>query len=102
MFYDKPIEILGKTEGYLDDAGIWHPGQEEGIKKRLMVDVQPYSKELAYRDYGFTEEVTYRIFSDVDNLIQVGTKISYRGKRFIINKVIDWDDHLEWMVKDNV
>lgn len=97
MFYDDKIDILGYTEGYLDDMGIWHEGQKETINT-IECDVQPYSKELAYRDYGFQENVVYRVFSDPNSNIIVGNKCKYKGNRYIIKKVIDWDDYLEWMI----
>ena len=103
MFYDKEIKILEDT-GYLDDNGLWVKGELSTIKT-IECDVQPYNKELAYRDYSFEEDVKYRVFCDPDPLIKNGTKVSYReqfSKKstiFDVVKIISWDNY--WVVLIN-
>ena len=40
MFYNKRINIIGITDGYIDDLGIYHAGTES-IAKTINCDVQP-------------------------------------------------------------
>ncbi len=98
-FYDKQIEIMGQSEGYLDDSGIWHDG-EETVIKTIICDVQPYTKERAYKDYGFTIDCTKRLFCDIDTDITVGITVKYMDIPYIIVKLIDWDDYYDIMLKE--
>lgn len=100
MFYDNEIDILNDT-GKVNNSGRWVEG-EITVIKTIECDVQPYSKELAYRDYSFEEDVKYRVFCDPEPLIELGTKISYqeifKDEKTIFNvvKIIPWDDF--WVV----
>lgn len=96
-FYGKEIQVIGQGEGYLDDSGIWHDGTETVIKT-IPCDVQPYTKELAYKDYGFTVDCTKRVFCDPDTDLQNGVKVQYNGEPYVIVKLIDWDDYYDIML----
>ena len=97
MFYDKEIKVLTVSDGYTDDMGIYQPG-EESVLKIIMADVQPYSRLLAYEDYGFNEEVTYRFFCDPDSSLEVGGKVEYNNQQFEIRKIVDWDNYFIVMI----
>lgn len=100
MFYDKEISIL-EDSGYLDENGLWVEG-EATVVKTIDCDVQPYNKELAYRDYSFEEDVKYRVFCDPNPLIKNGTQVGYREQFkdedtiFNIVKIVSWDGY--WVV----
>ncbi|MCI1964520.1 MAG: hypothetical protein LKJ17_00055 [Oscillospiraceae bacterium] len=96
-FYSKEIKAMGQGEGYLDDSGIWHNGTETAIKT-IPCDVQPYTKELAYKDYGFTVDCTKRVFCEVDSTLQNGITVQYNGERYKIVKLIDWDNYYDIML----
>lgn len=96
-FYKKEISIKGQGEGYLDDSGIWHNG-EETVIKTIPCDIQPYTKELAYRDYGFTVDCTKRMFCDADSVLQTGTTVLNDGEPYVIVKLVDWDDYYDIML----
>lgn len=91
MFYNKEISILSDT-GYLDDNGLWVDG-EDIVVKTIDVDLQPITMEIAYRDYGYTENVSYRVFADIDPLLKNGTTIQYMDYKLTIVKVVVWDDY---------
>ena len=91
MFYDKEISILSDT-GFLDENGLWVKGVNETVKT-IECDVQPYSRELAYRDYSFEEDVKYRVFVEPDETIKLGAKVEYKDTIYNIVKIIDWDDY---------
>lgn len=97
MFYTKYLQIIEESEGYLDDWGIWHPG-EETVVKTICCDIQPYSAERLYRDYGYQIEVTKRVFCNPDPIITVGTICKYKEERYVVKKVIEWDDYWELML----
>lgn len=97
MFYNKEIELLTQTEGYVDSKGICHDG-EDIVLKKIMADVQPYSSERLYREYGYNVKCVKRVFCDLDNKIVEGMKIKYQNNFYIINKIIEWDDYLDIMI----
>ncbi len=98
MFYDKILRLLAITEGYLDDLGIYHAGTET-VLKTIPCDIQPYSSELLYRDYGYREQVTKRFFCDLDSDIKNGSAVmDEAGQRYIIKKIIQWDDYMDVML----
>ncbi|OCZ52195.1 hypothetical protein [Dehalobacter sp. TeCB1] len=100
MFYDKKLDIITTGQGYVDDYGIPHKG-EETVLKSISCDIQPYSSELMYREYGYQEQVIKRVFCDIDPDIKKGMiAIDANGKRFKIVKIIDWDDYMEVMLDD--
>ncbi|MGF7057189.1 hypothetical protein [Brassicibacter mesophilus] len=104
MFYDKEIEIIGNT-GQLNDSGRWVDG-EDIVVKTIDCDVQSYSKQLAYKDYAFNEDVKYRVFCDPEPLITLGTSVSYqepfKDKKtvFSVVNIIPWDSCWEVMIDD--
>lgn len=103
MFYDKEISILDSC-GHFDANELWIPTTPKVIKT-IECDVQPYTKELAYKDYNFNEEVTYRVFCEPDKLIKNSTNIAYReafeDEDTILNvvKIIPWDTY--WVLLIN-
>lgn len=99
MFYNKTIDLVEMTNGYLDDYGIWHEGEEKVIKT-TRCDVQPYSKDLLYQDYGYQDQCIKRIFMDLDNDYKIGKKIKYNSQLYKTMRVIDWDDYQELMIDD--
>jgi len=100
MFYDKILNLLTNTEGYIDDWGIYHEGTES-VLKTIDCDIQPYSGELLYREYGYQEQVTKRAFCDIDDDIKMEMTVTDAiGKKFKIIKIIAWDDYLDVMLDD--
>lgn len=99
MFYDKVLTIKSSVEGVLNEDGIWYKGQDF-LLKVIQCDAQPYSSQLLYKDYGYTEDVKYRVFCDKDNDITVGLPVEYEGKTYKIVRIISWDDHMELMIDD--
>ncbi|MEY8417049.1 hypothetical protein AAK964_12165 [Tissierella praeacuta] len=91
MFYNKDIEIIEDT-GYLNDDGLWIDGEFK-IIKTIEADVQPFSKELAYKKYSYNEDIMYRVFINPEELIKLGTIIKYKNEYYIVKKIIDWDDY---------
>lgn len=99
MFYDKKIDLMVTREGTVDEMGIHIPGKVELIRT-ISCDVQPYSRDLAYRDHGFSEEVSHRVYCDPDrwNDLTIGGYIEYQDKQYQIKKIIPWDGYWEVLI----
>jgi hypothetical protein len=89
-------------------VGIWNKGTNTKVNgvvipgvltwvKDIDVDIQPYSKALAMKNYGYDIEVNKRVYIDwFDSSINVGTVLKYTdqyGKEINLSiKAIPWDD----------
>lgn len=88
-------------------VGIWNRGPSTKVNgitipgvlawvKNVDVDIQPYSKALLLKDYGYDIECTKRIFMDFDIDIKIGTVFYYTNPQNILEKyevktIINWD-----------
>ena len=77
--------------------GITIPGVLTWIKDINDVDIQPYNKSLAMKNYGYDIECNRRLYIDnFDSVINIGTILRYTdGYGKVINlsvKAIPWDD----------
>jgi hypothetical protein len=99
VFYNKSIELIFYNEGTIDDSGIYSKGVEF-TTKQIDCDVQPYSKERLYRDYGFDESVKYRVFCDPNEDLKVGKTVKYDNSDIVykVVRIILWDDYWEVMI----
>lgn len=100
MFYNEQISILGVSDGYTDDMGIYHSGSET-IMKTIPADVQPVTKKEAYENFGYQDHCTNRVFCDSDNLLKIDSKILYNGNIFKIVQIIEWNDYFDMLI-DNI
>lgn len=104
MFRDKEIDILEDTS-YMDEYGLQVEGEVKVIKT-IRASVQPYNKELAYRDYSFAEDVKYRVFCKPEQSIKLGTPIAYqeqfKDEKTILRvvKIAQWSRHWEVLLDD--
>ncbi|MGF7184962.1 hypothetical protein GGQ84_001047 [Desulfitispora alkaliphila] len=97
MFYNKKLKLYKRGEGYFDDRRIWHEGELEHIKT-INCDVQPYSKSLLMKDYGYAVECQNRAFINPDSDFELFNRVEYQDKQFKIVKVIEWDEYWELML----
>lgn len=99
-FYNKEIEVY-LNKKIKDKNGITRYVylKVDGIR---LVDVQPYSKDKAKRDYGYDIETTKRIFCEIDKDILESSLVNYRGNFYSIQTIIEWDDYLEIMLLEKV
>ncbi|MSS43788.1 hypothetical protein FYJ27_08610 [Anaerosalibacter bizertensis] len=97
MFRNKVIEIWKKGEKKEGSFGQAVEGKPKLIKT-IKVNVQPYFSEEALKDYGFTVDCEKVIFMDVED-INIDTHfIVYRGKKYEIKKIIEWNEYQEVLV----
>lgn len=99
FFYDKSIVLMTLSEGHKDSNGIWIKGELTPLKT-ILCDVQPASRELIFKDYGFNIDCTKRIFCDVDNDLKTGGVIKYKDINYTIVKLVEWDDYYDMFVKE--
>ena len=75
--------------------GITIEGQLEFVKN-IDCDMQPYSRALLIKAYGYDLEVTKRIFMDIDPDVRIGTVFHYTNLQGIVEKyevkAIPWDE----------
>jgi hypothetical protein len=99
MFYDYKVGIYNKAQSIKVD-GITIPGIPTYIKD-IDCDIQPYSRTLLIKGYGYDIEVTNRLFMDFDANVKIGTILYYTNSQNVIEKyevkaIIPWD-YLEVM-----
>lgn len=101
MFYTKTIHIIEETDGHMDDEwGVWVDG-ELAIVKSVECDVQPITQKQAMEDFGYTKQVKYRIYADLDPLFEIGTIIQYKNQYLKIVEMKEWDDYVDMLVATN-
>jgi len=99
MFYTKQIGIYTQSLGYKDEYAIWHDG-ELTITETIDCDLQPITKELAFKIFGIDENVKYRVFCGLFDNIKIGTIIQYIDKKYRVISLLEWDDYKDFIVGD--
>ena len=99
MFYNKEISIIEETEGYVDDYGIWHDGEME-VVDTIDCDVQPANAKQIYDDFGYQGVARFRVFADLNDHINLGAIIQYKGKNYKVIRLNSWDDYMDFIVDD--
>jgi len=94
MFDVYKVGIYNKAPGTKVD-GIFIPGVLSWVKD-IMCDVQPYSRALLLKNYGYDIECTKRIFMEFDANIKIGTGLYYTNPQLVVEKyevktIINWD-----------
>ena len=97
MFYNKTINIYIDSQASTDEYGIVRKGELE-LVDTLQVDVQPIDKLRSQKEYGIDIDISYRIFSPLNQYIIDGAYIEYKGNMFKIMNIIEWDDYVEFHV----
>lgn len=95
MLCNYTVGIYNKSQGQKID-GVFVPGALTWIKN-IDCDIQPYSKELLLKDFGYNIEVNKRVFiNQFDSNIKIGTILKYTdkyNKKISMEvKAIPWDD----------
>lgn len=83
------VTLKNTSEGTTDEYGGYVPGVE--TTKILYTDIQPFSRELLLKKYGYDIEVTKLMLCDVDDDIKEGSIVVFKGKDYEVKK-IPWDD----------
>ena len=93
MLKNDTITLTNQGVGTQDIYGNYIPGVN--VSKPMRVNVQPYSRELLLKAYGYDIEVTKRVMCEVDTDIKEGSIITYKGIDYEVKK-IPWDiGHME-------
>lgn len=98
-FYNKTIELYSSGDDVRNDAGIVITSAPLYIKN-IECDIQPYSKDLLYKNYGYQVDCTKRVFCEIDNDVKLGCIIKYNSINYKIVKIIEWDTYIEVVIND--
>lgn len=63
--------------------------------KTIPVNMQPYSSELARREYGLDKNVVIKIFCVPDEVVKLNNVIVDGTQKYKIVHVMRWDKHYE-------
>lgn len=99
MLKNTTYALWKKTEGYTNEYGDWVNGSE--YVKDVVVDKQPYNKELLLRNYGYNIEVTDRLFYEKfggDTDIQINYILKNGTEEYEIRQIITWDTYVDIFV----
>ena len=96
MFYDFNIEIYELIPSKSNTGKITNT---INLLSSAICDIQPYSRELALKDYGIDENVTNRLFMDLNQDIKIGNIIKNEDKYYIIKAFLKWE-HMEVIVDE--
>ena len=99
MFYTKTINIYVDSQPSIDEYGIVHKG-ELTLVDTLLVDVQPIDRLRSQKEYGVDINISWRIFSPLNQYIIDGAYVEYKGKMYKILNAIEWDDYIEFLIGD--
>lgn len=99
MFYTKTINIYVDPQPSVDEYGIVRKGELE-LVDTLYTDVQPIDRLRSQKEYGIDVNISWRIFSPLNQYIIDGAYVEYKGKMYKVLNVIEWDDYLEFLVGD--
>ena len=97
MFYDKIIKLYKKKDGYFNNKKIWIEGDLE-YQRDIESDVQPYSKQLLLKEYGYSIECQKRVFCDPDIKIEMFDVVKYLDDFYKIVKIVEWEEYWELML----
>jgi hypothetical protein len=87
------VVLVNSTEGSKDKYGGFVEG--EPIYKNMTVDIQPSSRELFLKTYGYDVEVNKLMFCNTDSDIKIGSIIEFNNIDYEVRS-IPWDDgHME-------
>jgi len=98
MIKDKQVYVQIASASYTSEAMpslVWTANQS--LK---MVNIQPLSGEMAYKDYGISEAgITKLMFCDVDSVFQKGRRIVHGSNTYAIYSVEEFPTHYECPLK---
>lgn len=93
---------------YKAEAGIYSVKKDDynGTESRellemIKADIQPYSGGLADKEYGFSAEVTARMFCGFCSSVKAGNYVLAAGKTYLIRYVQEWNMGMEVLLDED-
>lgn len=97
-FYQNEITLLCEAEGVLR-YGIYKKASELTELKTISCDIQPYSNEEFYKEYGYYIEAEFNVYCDLDNDITEKNKVRFKDNIYEIKKIIQWNDYMILLIR---
>jgi len=95
MFRDKTIEVWeSNAETTIDEYGTRSKGNPTR-RKTFLGTVQPFTRELLLKKYGYDVIVTKVIYCDIDKDIKEHTILKYNDDFYKVKKIMEWSYHME-------
>jgi len=91
--------LINKGVGTQDEYGGYVEGNQ--TSKPIMCDIQPFSRALTLKKYGYDIAVTKLMFCSINEDIVEGSIIVFKGKNYIVMKIPYDRDHFE-IVLNNI
>jgi len=93
MLKNDRVTIINKGIGTQDKFGGYIEGAE--TSKIMFVNMQPFSRELLLKKYGYDIEVSKLMICNLDDALKEGSVVVYKNKNYEVKK-IPWDSgHFE-------
>lgn len=96
MLKNDRVILINKGIGTQDKYGGYIEGTE--TSKILCVNMQPFSRELLLKKYGYDIQVTKLMICSVDESLVEGSIIVYKNKNYIVMKIPCDIGHMEVML----
>lgn len=100
MFYNKKLEIYDTKKGHLTSSGVWVEEEQNILLESIPCDIQPYTNDLAYKQYGYDGNVSYKIFCNNNRNLKLNNIIGFNDNLFRIVVCKKWDDYTILVVVD--
>lgn len=78
-FHNDTVQPMQRGEKHRGPEGGIYYDPSTALGDPLACNVQPYSAELAQRDYGLVVETSLRLFALSDDRLQVGAPMEWKG-----------------------
>lgn len=83
-FYDTEISVYEPLENTYSQKG------EKNLLGVLVCDLQPYECDADSKIYGLDENKSYKIFCDLNELLENGRYVNFGGEWYMIVSVKRW------------
>lgn len=98
MRLPKTVQIITTETQYDSDYG-HQIGEIETVVGSFKAEIEPYSSQLALKQYGVSVEVTNRMFCEPQSL-ELGTDLKYKNKNYKITGLLDYEKHMEVLLHE--
>lgn len=92
-FYDTKIDVYAAEENEYEKRG------QKNLLGTVVCDIQPYRSDTESKPYGLSENVSYKLFCDKNDLMKTGRYVSFAGAWYMIATVEIWSFGMTVMIR---